>query len=220
MPESQYARDQGLQYAYTATVLTRPTAWYLSAHTGYPGDTGTSIANELTSGSATGYARQSVTLALSSHLISNSNTPTFTAGGTWPTVTWLGICDASSAGNLWDYIELSQGGATFFLAAAQASNPGSGYAVNDVLTLTSGGGATITIDAVATVNGVAGVPTQWHVTAHGSLSAIPANPMACTGGTGAGATWLASWLQAPQSFQLNNTDSLAFAAGAIVVARG
>jgi hypothetical protein len=220
MPLTQYARDQSLQYDFTATALTRPTAWYVSLHAGFPGDTGTSIANEFTSGADTSYARQSVTLALSSHIISNSNAPAFTAGGTWSAATFYGIADASSAGNLWAYEQLSQNAAAFFLAAVQTANPGSGYAVSDVITLTSGGGATLTIDAVATVNGVSGVPTEWHVTAHGSVSSIPANPLASTGGTGTGATWLGSWLQAPQSFQLNNGDSLTFSAGQLFVAMG
>ncbi|MBW4089883.1 MAG: hypothetical protein HIU82_02070 [Proteobacteria bacterium] len=216
MPLTQYARGQALQYAFTAAALTRPTAWYLSLHAGFPGDSGTAIANEFTSGAAAGYGRVSATLAFASNIISNTNAPSMTAGGTWPAATYLGIGDAASAGNLWAYSELSQGGATFFLAAAQFANPGSGYAANDTITLTGGGGAVLTVDSVATVNGVAGVPVTWHASAHGSVSAIPAAPLATTtSGAGTGATVLASWLQAPQSFQLNNTDSITWAAGAI-----
>ncbi len=218
MPLTQYARDQGLEYSFTTTALTRPTAWYTSLHTGFPGDTGTSILLEFTSGSDTSYARQSVTLGLTSHIIQNSAAVTWTAGGTWATATYLGIADALTAGNLWAYTPLSQGGATFFCAAAQFANTGSGYAVNDTVTLTSGGGAVLTVDAVATVGGVAGVITEWHVSTHGSLSAIPANPMATTtSGVGINATVLASWLQLPQSFQLNNTDSLTLAINAVSI---
>jgi hypothetical protein len=216
-----------LQYGFTTAVLTRPTVWYLSLHTGFPGDTGTSILNEFTSGADASYVRTQLTggnaLALTSHIIQNGGSVTVgPAGGTWAAATFMGLCDASSASNLWSYMELSQSGATFFLAAQQFANPGSGYAVNDVLTLTGGGGATVTIDTVTTVNGVTGVPTQAHITAaaHGSLSAIPANPLATTGGTGTGATILGSWLAAPQSFQLNNGDSITFATGTILQAMG
>ncbi len=218
MPLTQYARDQALQYSFTGTVLTRPTAWYASLHTASPGDSGTAIANEFTSGSDTGYARQSLTLALSSHIIQNSAAATWTAGGTWATATFLGIEDALTAGNCWGYMELSQGGASFFLAGAQFVTPGAGYAVNDTVTLTGGGGAVLTVDAVATVGGVAGVITQWHTSAHGSIAAIPANPLATTSsGAGTGATVLGSWLMLPQAFQLNNTDSLTMAINTIFI---
>lgn len=224
MPLTQFARDLGLTFLGTAATATRPTTWAVSLHTGFPGDTGTSILNEFVGGSSTGYVRTQLTggnaLALSSHILQNSGALTIgPATGTWQTATWMGICDAVSAGDLLAYMELSQSGATFFLAGAQFANPGSGYAVNEVVTLTSGGGATITVDAVATVNGVAGVITQWHVTAHGSLSAIPANPMASTAsGSGTGATWLATWLEAPQAFTLNNGDTMTFASGVIQLA--
>lgn len=226
MPFSQYARDQSLQYAFTTTALTRPTTWYASLHTGFPGDTGTSIANEFTSGADPSYARVQMVsgnaLALTSHLIENSGAVTFgPAGGTWATATFLGICDAATVGNMWNYVELSQSGATYFLAAAQFANPGSGYAVNDTITLTSGGGAILTVDSVTTVGGTAGVPTGYHVSTRGSVSSIPANPMATTtSGSGTGATVLASWLAAPQAFQLNNGDSITFATNSMIIAMG
>lgn len=226
MPQSQYARDQELQYAYTATVLTRPTTWYASLHTGFPGDTGTSILNEFTSGADTSYARVQLTggnaLALTTHIIQNGGAVTFgPAGGAWATATYLGICDAASAGNLWAYMELSQSGATYFLAAFQFANFGSGYAVSDTVTLTGGGGAVLVVDSVTTVGGVAGVITQAHISVHGSLSSIPANPMATTtSGAGTGATVLASWLAAPQAFQLNYGDSLTLATAALQLTMG
>jgi hypothetical protein len=225
MPLSQYARDQTLQYAFTTTSLTRPTVWYASLHTGFPGDTGTSIANEFTSGSDTSYARQQMVsgnaLALTSHIIQNGGSVSWTAGGTWATATYLGVCDASTAGNLWGYMELSQSSSTFFLAAAQFANPGSGYAVNDTITLTSGGGAVLTVDTVTTTGGVSGIPTAVRISTHGSVSSIPANPMATTtSGSGSGATVLASWLLAPQAFQLNNGDSITLATAAIQLAMG
>jgi hypothetical protein len=228
MPLSQYARDQLLQYGFTAAALTRPTAWYLGVHTAFPGDTGTTILNEFTAGADASYARVQLTggnaLALSSHIIQNGGVATVgPAGGIWAAAGYLSICDAATVGNLWAYLPLSQSGSSFFAVAAQLAGPGAGgYAVNDVLTITSGGGLTITVDAVATVGGVPGIITDWHITAgaHGSLAAIPANPMAHTGGTGSGATWLVDWLAAPTSFQLNNGDSISFAAAQIQLAMG
>jgi len=226
MPLTQYARDQALSYAFTATVLTRPTAWHLGLFTAFPGDLGTSFSNEFTSGSSSSYARVQMTggngLALSSHIISNGGAVTVgPAVGSWQTATFYGIFDASSAGNLWAYAELAQNGASFFLASAQAAAVGSGYAVNDTITPTGGGGAILTVDAVATVSGVAGVPVRWHVSTAGSVSSIPANPMATTSsGAGTGFTALASWLLAPQSFQLNNGDTMTFATGQLQITAG
>ena len=224
MPLSQYARDQALTYLFVGGAASL-TTWYASLHTGFPGDTGTSILNEFTSGSDTSYARVQLTggnaLALTSHIIQNGGAVTWTAGGTWATATYLGLCTTSTAGDLLAYMELSQGGGiTYFLAAAQFANPGSGYSVSDTLTLTSGGGAILTIDSVATVGGVTGVPVTYHISTHGSVSSIPANPMATTGGTGTGATVLASWLASPQAFQLNNGDSITFATSTILQAIG
>ena len=223
MPLSQYARDQLLSYAFTATVLTRPTAWHLALHTAAPGDTGTSILNEFTSGASTGYARTQLTagtaLALSSHLIQNGGLVTIgPVAAPWQTATFVSICDAASAGNLWAYMELSQSGATFFMASATLAVYGSGYAASDTITLTSGGGAILTVDAVATVNGVAGVPTKWHVSTAGSLAAIPAQPLATTtSGGGSGATVLGSWLLAPTSIVLNIGDTQSIATGGLQI---
>lgn len=223
MPITQYSRDAELNWLLTSGAVTRPSAWYLSLHTGFPGDTGTSILNELTSGTATGYARVSAgTMALSSHVMQNSGSITAgPAGGTWPTVTYIGICDALTLGNLLAYSELSQFGSSYFLGSAQLANPGAGHAVNDVLTLTGGGGATLTVDAIATVNGIAGVITQWRISNHGSLSSIPAGPMATTSsGAGSGATVLAIWLQGPTGIQLNNGDSMILSAGQLQIEMG
>jgi len=223
MPLSQYARDNALSWTFTTSAPTEPTTWYLSLHTGFPGDTGTTILNEFVSGSSTGYVRTQLTggtaLALSSHIIQNGGAVTIgPAGNTWQVATYLGICDASTSGHLLAYVELSQYGSSLYLAAAQLANPGSGYAVSDTITLTGGGGAVLTVDAVATVNGVAGVPTQFRVSAHGSVSSIPANPMATTtSGSGSGATVLGVWLQSPQSFQLNNGDTLILSTGQLQI---
>ena len=214
MPLTQLARDQLLTYAFTTTTLSpaRPTAWYLGAFSAYPTDVGGTFSNEL---SGSGYARQSITTSLTSHLITSTNSQVFTASGTWAAATYVGVFDASSAGNLWAYQEGSQSGATYFLAAANISNPGSGYAATNTITLT--GGAVVTVDAVATVNGVAGVITQYHVSTPGSYASPAVSPIAqtATSGSGSGATFLGSFLAAPQSFQLNNGDTWTFATGGL-----
>ena len=73
------------------------------------------------------------------------------------------------------------------------------------------------MDAVATVNGVAGVIQSYHVSTAGSYASIATGPIAqtATSGSGTGATFLGSFLAAPQAFQLNNADSLTFAIGGI-----
>jgi hypothetical protein len=212
MPLSQYARDQLLQYGFTTAGLVRPTTWYAAIFSDFPGDAGTSIANEIT---GTGYARQAATLALSVHLVTNTNVVTFTAGGTWPAATYAGVCDAATGGTLWAYQEMGASGGTFFLAACQPVTAGSGYLAGDALVVSSGGGAVITVDAVATVGGVAGVITHWHVSAGGAVSSALTGPMATSGGTGSGASFLGTWLVTPTSYQLNSSDSLTFAIGQI-----
>jgi len=126
-----------------------------------------------------------------------------------------GVFDASTSGNLLAYQEMSQSGASFFLAAVNLVNPGSAYAATNTITLT--GGAVVTVDSVATVNGVAGVIVSYHVSTAGSYASIATGPIAQTGtsGSGTGATFLGSFLAAPQSFQLNNADTLTFAIGAL-----
>ena len=214
MPLTLYERDRALQYDLTAAALTRASAWYVGLFTAFPGDAGgATFSNEFTSGADTSYARQSVTLSLSSHILSNTGAVVWTAGGTWATATFLGVFDASTSGNLLVYQECSQSGATYFLAAANVANPGSGYAASNTITLT--GGAVLTVDAVATVNGVAGVIQSYHVSTAGSYASIATGPIAqtATSGSGTGATFLGSFLAAPQAFQLNNADSLTFAIG-------
>jgi len=69
---------------------------------------------------------------------------------------------------------------------------GTGYTALDVLTVSgiSGGTVTVRVDTVA-----AGVISTFTITnfGAGSISAIPANPVSVTGGTGTGATFTANW---------------------------
>lgn len=64
-----------------------------------------------------------------------------------------------------------------------------GYTASEVLTLASTGGATIT---VGTVDGGGGILT-YSVTAPGTVTVLPANPVAVTGTAGTGATFGLTW---------------------------
>ena len=81
---ANYSEKLLLDFLMTSGSATRPTAWYVALYTAAPNDAGGGT--EL---SGDGYTRQAVTW--------------FTAnGGSWGTITHLGIWDASSSGNfLW-----------------------------------------------------------------------------------------------------------------------
>tara|TARA_X000001382_G_C3132865_1_gene166988 strand:- start:461 stop:844 length:384 start_codon:yes stop_codon:yes gene_type:complete len=93
-----------LTYTFTATSVTRPTAWYIGLFTGAPGEAagGTEI-----SGNA--YARKTVAFTISGNAATNTGAVEFTAasGGNWGTITHLAVFDASSGGNMIVYSALS-----------------------------------------------------------------------------------------------------------------
>ena len=95
-----------LNYVFTATSVTRPTAWYLALFTSNPAEdaSGTEV-----SASGTAYARQSVSFSVSGNLATNSAAvefPTATGSG-FGTVTHIGVYTASSGGDLIAYSALS-----------------------------------------------------------------------------------------------------------------
>lgn len=96
---SDYAEKLVLDWMLTAGAATRPTAWYVALYTAAPSDAGGG-----TEVSGAGYSRKSVTWDAATSgagTTSNSNTVSFTAsGGTYGTVSHIGIFDASSGGNL------------------------------------------------------------------------------------------------------------------------
>lgn len=75
--------------------------------------------------------------------------------------------------------------AHYGLDSATLTAAGTGYAINDVLTLASTGSGTITVD---TVNG-SGVILTFHISAPGDVTSFASNPRTVTGGTGTGATF-------------------------------
>jgi hypothetical protein len=96
---SNYAEKLLLDWAMTTGSATRPTAWYVALYTAAPDDTGGG-----TEVSGSGYTRQTVAFSAASSpggTTSNTGAVTFTAsGGSWGTVSHIGIHDASTAGNL------------------------------------------------------------------------------------------------------------------------
>ena len=96
---SDYAEALILDWMMTTGSATRPTAWYVALFTGAPSDSGGG-----TEVSGSGYARQAVAFdaaASPAGTTTNSADVSFTAdGGSFGTVTHLGIFDALTTGNL------------------------------------------------------------------------------------------------------------------------
>jgi hypothetical protein len=96
---SDYAEKLLLDWMMTNGSATRPTAWYVALYTAAPSDSGGG-----TEVSGSGYARQAVTFdaaATPGGTTSNTGAVSFTAaGGSWGTITHIGIHDALSSGNL------------------------------------------------------------------------------------------------------------------------
>jgi hypothetical protein len=94
---SNYLENALINVTLRATSYTAPTTVYVALYTTDPtdADTGTEC-------SGTSYARQSVTFGAPSNGVStNSAAVEFPqAGGSWGTITHIGIRDASTAGNL------------------------------------------------------------------------------------------------------------------------
>jgi hypothetical protein len=96
-------------------------------------------------------------------------------------------------------------------------NGGAGYAVNDVLTATGG---TFSAPAVFTVTGVtAGVITSVVISDTGAYSALSANPVSVSGGSGTGAAFNLDWavrslqLTAAGSGYINTPPTVTFSSG-------
>jgi len=100
---SNYLENALINVTLRATSYTAPTTVYVALYTSDPTDA--DAGTEVSGGS---YARQSVTFAAPSDgVTTNSADVTFpTATGTWGTVGWLAIRDASTAGNLLYYTPL------------------------------------------------------------------------------------------------------------------
>ena len=92
-----------LEWLFTTTGVTRPTAWYVGLYTVAPTDSGGG-----TEASGFDYARVSVTLSVTGDTATNGSALEWaTATGTWGTVVAVGIFDAAAAGNLIAYGNLT-----------------------------------------------------------------------------------------------------------------
>lgn len=92
-----------LTWVFTASSVTRPTAWFVGLYTATPNDTGGGT--EVSGG---GYVRKAATFTISGDTASNSGAIEYpTATGNYGTVSHVGIFDASSGGNLIAYAALS-----------------------------------------------------------------------------------------------------------------
>ena len=92
-----------LKWLLTTDAVTRPTAWYLALYTVAPGEGGGG-----TECSGTSYARQAVTMSVTSDTATNTaNVEYPVAGSSWGTLVAVGVFDASSGGTLIAYGNLT-----------------------------------------------------------------------------------------------------------------
>ena len=99
---ANHAEDLLLKWLLTATTATRPSARYISLHTGDPGEARS--ANELVVGTDADYVRKVVTFAdpvtgSGQSLSSSAVSWTAASGASYYTVTHLAIWDALTGGN-------------------------------------------------------------------------------------------------------------------------
>ena len=93
-----------LNWLLTSSSVTRPSAWYVGLYASGNQPSDSASGTEL---SGNGYARQSVTFSVTGNSGTNSGSITFpTATSSWGTITFAGIFDASSGGNLIAYAQL------------------------------------------------------------------------------------------------------------------
>ena len=87
-----------LKYLLNTDSVTRPTAWYVGLFTSDPTDTG--VAGTEVSGNA--YVRVAATFSVTGDTASNTAGVEFptASGGSWGTIGWIGIMDASTGGNM------------------------------------------------------------------------------------------------------------------------
>lgn len=92
-----------LEWLFTTTTVTRPTAWFTALYTVAPTDSGGGT--EVSGGA---YARVSTALSVTGDTATNGSALEWdTATATWGTVVAVGIFDASTGGNLIAYGNLT-----------------------------------------------------------------------------------------------------------------
>lgn len=91
---SNFAENLAINFMLNASAVTRPTSWTVGLYSDAAGATTDQPATELTTGTAPGYVRQTVTFdTATTGTCRNTNAPTFTATGAWPTVNYIGVFD-------------------------------------------------------------------------------------------------------------------------------
>lgn len=108
MPASTYLANKLANHTYRATTFTSPAAVYAALFTSTASlaelKAGT-LTNEVTGGS---YARVAVTFGAPTDGDGSASTVTFTtASAGWGTIRYVAILDASTAGNVLSYAQLS-----------------------------------------------------------------------------------------------------------------
>jgi hypothetical protein len=103
---TNFGEDLVLDFLFTTSTATRPTAWYISLYTVAP--TESTGGTEVSGGS---YARTSASFSVSGTApttASNSAAVEFVeASASWGTVVAAGVMDASTGGNLIAYADLT-----------------------------------------------------------------------------------------------------------------
>lgn len=104
---TDYLEDKVLKHVFTNTAYTSPTTIYVGLFTAAPSDTGGG-----TEVSGNAYARVSASLSVSGTnptKATNGSAIEFAAasGGNWGTITYLGLFDALTTGNLLAYADLT-----------------------------------------------------------------------------------------------------------------
>ena len=103
MSFSNFLETEILDHVFGGNAYTAPGTLYLALFTAAPSDAGGG-----TEVSGTNYVRKAITFTVTGDTASNSAAVEFdTAGSNWGTITHVGIYDASTAGNLLDWAELS-----------------------------------------------------------------------------------------------------------------
>jgi len=104
---SDYLEDKILKHVFTNTAYTSPSAVYVALFTVAPDDTG---GGTEVSTSGTAYVRKAATFSVSGTATTASNSAVVefdTATASWGTIVAFGIYDASSAGNLLCWADLT-----------------------------------------------------------------------------------------------------------------
>lgn len=136
--------------------------------------------------------------------ISNGGTVTAitrtAAGSAYTSFPSLAITAPTTAGG----VQATATPAVMIANAATIASGGTGYAVNDIVTLSGG---TPVVTATFTVTAVSGgVVTAVTSTNFGTYSVLPSNPVSTTGGTGSGLTLNVTWAVGT-TFTITNAGS-------------